>query len=204
MKVCRLVQINHQLHLLPISQPVCPNCCSSKVQLYIRTHQFGFILCHRFSPIECGSFVVLEDPKNNSPSLKLLCPEGQSNALLIMANAMEFSGQCLSMMGGFVAWTFYTFTVPLRCWGERRATALALKTALEVASTQQVACARPQQRDRQRKLLQRCGYDMARILEDGHEDARMRKQRHAVLQLGGGGAFSLDWGLMGTFRRSGA
>lgn len=48
------------------------NCCSSKVQLYIRTQQFDFILCHRFSPIECGSFVVLEDPKNNSPSLKLL------------------------------------------------------------------------------------------------------------------------------------
>ncbi len=113
-----------------------------------------------------------------------------------MANAMEFSGQCLSMLGGVFARTFYTFTVPLRCWGERHATALALKTALEVASTQQVAYAKPQQRERQRKLLQRCGYDMAaRILEDGREDARMRKQRHLLL-FAGGGALSLDWGLI--------
>lgn len=115
-----------------------------------------FVVCHRFSPIGCGS-----------SCLNFFDSEGESNALLIMANAMELSGQCLSMMGGFFAWTFYAFTVPLRCWGERHATALALKTALEVASTQQVACATPQQRDRQRKLLQRCGYDMPRILDVG-------------------------------------
>ena len=148
--------------------------------IYSYINECVFTVCHRFSPIGCGSFVAFEDPKkNNSPSLNFFDSGGQSNALLIMANAMEFSGQCLSMLGGVFARTFYTFTVPLRCWGERHATALALKTALEVASTQQVAYAKPQQRERQRKLLQRCGYDStARILEDGREDARMRKQRH--------------------------